>query len=307
MSAATGTPPFTAAADLFRRVQQVELRARRLATELLAGPYRSIFRGRGLEFEELREYQPGDDVRSIDWHASARSGTVQLKQNMEDRCLTVMLTIDLSASGEFGSCPQSKRELMAELAAVFALSAVSNQDRVGLAIFTDNIERYIPPRPGRRHALAILAAILEHQPRSRRTSISAALRTLGSVLRRRSTVFLISDFIDQNFERALRLTSLRHEVVAITVHDPAEQDFPDIGWVACEDSETGEAVEVLSTDPAFRHGLQIERHARNAALDEVFRKAGVDRIACETGTPYQRALLRFFDRRQRMAAGVSVG
>lgn len=293
--------------ELLRRVQLVELRARRLVTDLLAGPYRSVFRGRGLEFEDAREYQPGDDVRAIDWHATARSGTVQIKQNIEERCLTAMIAVDLSASADFGSGPQSKRDLAAELAAVFALSAISNNDRVGLAIFTDTIERYLPPRTGRRQALAILSAILDHKPKSPRTSLDKVLRTLGSVLPRRTTFFLLSDFLDRGFTRALRLLSLRHDVVAVSIRDPIESIIPAMGWLVCEDSETGELLEVHTSDPRFRHAFEVERLAAAAALQETFRRAGVESILCETGKPYQRALLQFFDRRQqRRGAPVTV-
>jgi uncharacterized protein (DUF58 family) len=284
--------------DLLRRVQLVELRARRLVMDLLAGPYRSVFRGRGLEFDEIREYQPGDDVRSIDWHATARSGVVQIKQNIEERCLTVMLAVDLSASGDFGSSPQSKRELAAELAAVIALSAVSNNDRVGLAIFTDTVERYLPPRPGRRQALAIVAALLSHQPRSPRTSMDKTLRTLGSVLHHRTALFLLSDFLDAGFARSLRLASLRHDVVAVQIQDPVESSLPDLGWLVCEDAETGDLVEVHTSDPAFKHAFEVDRRKRFAELQETFRRAGVESVFCEAGKPYQRALLQFFDRRQ---------
>jgi len=296
MTSTTSSP-----AELLRRVQLVELRARRLVMDLLAGPYRSVFRGRGLEFDDIREYQPGDDVRTIDWHATARSGTVQIKQNIEERCLTVMLAVDLSASGDFGSGRQSKRELAAELAAVLALSAVSNNDRVGLAIFTDTIECYLPPRTGRRQALAIVAAILNHQPRSRRTSMDKALRTLGSLLRHRTTLFLLSDFLDTGFARALRLASLRHDIVAVSIQDPAEASLPALGWLVCEDAETGELAEFHTSDPAFRHAFEVDRLARSAELRETFRRAGVDAVSCETGRPYQRALLQFFDRRGQQA------
>jgi len=291
--------PSSSPAELLRRVQLVELRARRLVLDLLAGPYRSVFRGRGLEFDDIREYHPGDDVRAIDWHATARSGTVQIKQNIEERCLTVMLAVDLSASGDFGSGPQSKRELAAELAAVFALSAVSNNDRVGLAIFTDTIEYYFPPRTGRRQALAIVAAILNHQPRSPRTSMDKALRTLGSLMRHRATLFLLSDFLDTGFERALRLASLRHDIVAVRIQDPVEACLPALGWLVCEDSETSEQMEFHTSDPAFRHAFEVDRLARIASLQESFRRAGVDSVFCETGKPFQRALLQFFDRRQQ--------
>lgn len=285
--------------DVMRRVQLVELRARRFVEDLLAGPYRSVFRGRGIEFDEVRDYQPGDDVRSIDWHATARTGTVQIKQNVEERSLTVMLAVDVSASGDFGSVPSSKRELAAELAAVLALSAVLNNDRVGLLLFTDTVERYLPPETGRRQALAIVAAILSHPPRSPKTCLRQALQTLGNALRRRATIFLLSDFIDTGFERALRLAGRRHDLVAISLHDPAEVRLPDVGWLVCEDAETGEVIELNTSDPAARRAFEAERLARTARLTETFRRAGVDAVACGTGQSYRRALLEFFEQRLR--------
>lgn len=291
--------PATTPADLLRRVRLVELRARRLVEDLLSGPYRSVFRGRGLEFDEVRAYQPGDDVRSIDWHTTARTGTVQIKQNVEERSLTVMLAVDLSASGDFASGPQSKRELAAELTAVLALSAVMNNDRVGLLLFTDRVERYLPPRTGRRQALALVAAVLGHVPRGRRTSIRRALESLGSALRRRATVFLVSDFLDEGFERALRIAARRHDVVALPIRDPAETRLPEVGWLVCEDAETGAWLELDTADPGVRHAFEVDRLAREAALADVLRRAGVDAVPCVPGDASQRALLHFFERRHR--------
>ncbi len=292
--------------DLLRRVRLVELRARRLVEDLLAGPYRSVFRGRGIEFDEVRAYQPGDDVRTIDWHTTARTGSVQVKQNVEERCLTVLLAVDLSASGDFASGPQSKRELAAELAAVLALSAILNNDRVGLLLFTDRVERYLPPRPGRRQALAIVASVLGHTPRGRGTSIRVALQALGSALSRRTIVFLISDFLADDFERPLRIAARQHEVVALRIGDGAEQRLPDLGWLVCEDAETGQVVELDTSHPAVRHAFEVERLARAAALSELFRKAGVTAVSCTTGQPYQRALLQFLEQRQRRANPATV-
>jgi len=297
-----GNQPATGPAELLRRVRLVELRTRRLVEDLLAGPYRSVFRGRGMEFDDIREYQPGDDVRSIDWHTTARTGTVQIKQNVEERCLTVMLAVDVSASEEFGSAPQSKRELAAEVAAVLALSAVRNNDRVGLLLFTDTVEAYLPPRTGRRQAVAIVAAILGHRPKSCRTSIAKALQTLGGVLSRRTTVFLLSDFLDEGYERALRMASRRYDLVALTIRDGVEHRLPQLGWLVCEDAETGDLLELDTNDPQVRHAFEVERLARSARLQETFRRAGVDAVMCETGRPYHRALLQFFDQRQLRAS-----
>lgn len=296
-------PTTSTPADLLRRVQLLELRARRLVQDLLAGPYRSVFRGRGLELDEVRAYQPGDDVRSIDWHTTARTGTVQIKQNVEERGLTVMLAVDVSASAGFASGPQSKRELAAELAAVLALSAVFNNDRVGLLLFSDRLERYLPPRTGRRQALAIVTAVLGHPPRGRRTSIRLALQALGSALRRRATVFLLSDFLDADFERALRIAARRHEVVAMPLEDDAEQDLPPLGWLVCEDLETGDWLELDTRDPAVREAFEHRRRARVAARTDLFRRAGVDAIPCRTGRPCRRAVLEYFALRQRRGVG----
>lgn len=285
-------------ADLLRRVRLIELRALRKVEDLLAGPYRSVFRGRGLEFDEIREYQPGDDVRSIDWHATARTGVVQIKQLVEERCLTVLLAVDVSASGDFGSGPQSKRELAAELAAVVALSAVLSHDRVGLLLFTDRAERFLPPAGGRRQALAIVAAILGHKARSPRTDVRRALQTLSQALRRRATIFLLSDFLDEGFERTLRITARRHEVIALEIRDGAEATLPALGWVAWEDAETGEVVELNTADTTVRHVFEVHRLERVARLKDAFRLAGVDQVACQTGVPFHPALLRLFENRR---------
>jgi uncharacterized protein (DUF58 family) len=295
--------PTRTPADLLRQVRLVELRARRLVADLLAGPYRSVFRGRGLELDEIRAYQPGDDVRSIDWHTTARTGDVQVKQHVEERCLTLMLAVDISASGDFASGPRSKRELAAELAAILALSAALSNDRVGLLLFSDRIERYLPPRPGRRQALAIVAAVLGHPPRGRGTSLRVALEALGSALRRRATLFLISDFLDRDFDRPLRIAARRHEVVAVSIQDAAEQRLPELGWLACEDAETGELLELDTSHAAVRHAFDLEHHARTAALAERFRRAGVESVSCATHDAGPHALLRFFARRQRRAGG----
>ncbi len=284
--------------DLLRRARLIELRAFRKVEDLLAGPYRSVFRGRGLEFDEVREYQPGDDVRTINWHATARTGSVQIKQLVEERSLTVILAVDMSASGDFGSGPQSKRELAAELAAVLALSAVLSNDRVGLLLFTDRVERYIPPASGRRQALAIVSAILSHRPRSPRTNVRVALQTLMQALRRRTTVFLISDFIDDGFERTLRIAARRHDVIALEIHDAAERALPTLGWLACEDAETGEVVELDTADPAVRHAFDLNQLERAAHLKNLFRLAGVKRVVCRTGVSFYAGLRRLFEERR---------
>jgi len=284
--------------DILRRTRLIELRARRLVEDLFAGPYRSVFRGRGIEFDEIREYHPGDDVRSIDWHATARTGTVQVKHRVEERHLTLLLLVDVSASGDFGSGPQSKRELLAELAAVLALSAVQNNDRVGLVLFTDQIEWFLAPHASRMQALSIVAAILDHRARSRTTRLPVALDAVVHAFPRRATVFVLSDFLDAGFERSLSIAARRHDVVGVHVRDPAEGHLPSLGWLVCEDAETGEVVELDTSDPGVRLALERAHLAQRAQLRDSFRRAGVDLISCRTDAPYYPALLRFFEHRQ---------
>jgi uncharacterized protein (DUF58 family) len=292
--------------DIIRRTRRIEMRARRLVEDLFAGPYRSVFRGRGIEFDEIREYHPGDDVRSIDWHATARTGTVQVKRQVEERHRTILLLVDVSASGDFGSVPQSKRELAAELAAVLALSATQNNDRVGLMLFTDRVERFLPPHANRAHVLSIIASILGHPARSRRTRIHVPLEVIVRAFPRRATVFLLSDFLDGGFERSLRMAARRHELVGLNVRDSWESELPDLGWLVCEDAETGEVVELDTSRPEVRRALERTRREQVARQREVFRRAGVDVIFCQTGRPYYPALLRFFEGRQAPPADATV-
>lgn len=292
-------PAFRQSASLLQRTRLVELRARRWVEDLLAGPFRSVFRGRGLEFEDVREYAPGDDVRTIDWHATARTGSVQIKRHVEERGMTVMLLVDISASHAFGSGPQAKLELTAEFTATIALSAALQNDRTGMILFSDQVERFIPPGTGRHHALRLVATLLGHPPRSRRTALRPALHALQHALRRRATVFLVSDFLDPDpgVERALRIASGRHDVVAVPIHDPAEDELPEVGWLVCEDAETGELVELDTRDPAVRRAHQQQAAARASARRDLFRRAGVDAIPCTAGRPWHKAFLGFLEHR----------
>jgi uncharacterized protein (DUF58 family) len=284
--------------DILRRTRLIELRARRLVEDLFAGPYRSAFRGRGIEFDEVREYHPGDDVRSIDWHATARTGTVQVKHRVEERHLTLLLLVDVSASGDFGSGPQSKRELVAELAAVLALSAVRNNDRVGLVLVTDQVERFLAPRASRMQALNIVASILDHRARSRATRLQVALDAVVHAFPRRATVFILSDFIDTGYERSLSIAARRHDVIGVHIRDRAEGQLPSLGWLVCEDAETGEVVELDTSAAGVRLALDRAHLVQQAQLRDTFRRSGVDLIPCQTNVPYYPALLRFFEQRQ---------
>lgn len=295
------------ATDILRRTRLIELRARRVVEELFAGPYRSVFRGRGVEFDEIRDYAPGDDVRSIDWHATARTGRVQVKRLVEERHQTLLLAVDISASGDFGSGPRSKRETAAELAAVLALSAAMNNDRVGLLLFSDRVEWHLPPRPGRFHALAVVAAILGHRARGRGTNLRRVLEVAGNAFRRRSTLFVISDFLDDGFGRALRVARRRHDVIALQVEDPLERELPRAGWLVCEDAETGDLVEVDTGSAPVRHAFEVARLERAAAQEALFRKAGVDRVVCRVGEPNHAALMRLFEKRIGSGPGRPAG
>ena len=263
----------------------------------MAGQYHSVFKGRGMDFDEVREYEPGDDVRHIDWNVTARTGTVHVKKYIEEREMTVLLVVDMSGSKAFGSVDRSKREVAAELAAVLALSAVRNNDKVGLLLFTETAERFIPPNKGRGHVLRLITAILKHEPARRGTSIAAALNHVSHAVSRRATVFLISDFMDEGFDRALKIVSRRHDLIAVPVWDAGERELPDAGLVCFEDPETGEVLEVDTSDPEARQEFAKAAEGRLNALRRLFRGAGVDSIEARTDQPFLKELVRFFETR----------
>jgi uncharacterized protein (DUF58 family) len=292
-----------ATAELFKKARKIEIASRRLVDEQLAGQYGSVFKGRGLVFADVRPYYPGDDVRAIDWNITARMSAPHVKQFIEERDRTVNLVIDMSASGHFGSRGTTKRELAAELAAVVAFSAIKNNDRVGLLIVTDRVERYVPPKKGRRHVLRVIGEILTFQPQSRKTDLAKGLDFLAKVSRRRSVVFLVSDFLSDGWERAMRITAQRHELVPVVVGDPLEQALPPVGLVLLEDLESGEVIEV-DTRSRARH--DFARRARLAAdeRDATLRRVNVDVVEVATNQPYVDALIAFFRARaKRMAHG----
>ncbi len=290
-------------AELFKRAKKIEIASRRLVDETLAGQYHSVFKGRGLVFSDVRPYYAGDDVRAIDWNITARMNAPHVKQFVEERDRTVNLVIDMSASGYFGSRGASKRELAAELAAVVAFSAIKNNDRVGLYVVTDKVERFVPPKKGRRHVMRVIGEILAFQPQSRKTDLAAGLDFLGKVARRRSVVFLVSDFLSEGWESAMRVTARRHEIVPVVVGDPMEAALPDVGLLLLEDLETGKLVEVDTSSHA-RH--EFARRARRAAeaRDAALRRLNVDTVEVLTDRPYVDALIAFFKARaKRMAHG----
>lgn len=293
-------------AELFKKAKKIEIASRRLVDEQLAGQYLSVFKGRGLVFSDVRPYYAGDDVRAIDWNITARMNAPHVKQFIEERDRTVNLVIDMSASGHFGSRGTTKRELAAELAAVVAFSAIKNNDRVGLFIVTDKVERYVPPKKGRRHVLRVIGEILAFEPTSRGTDLAVGLDFLGKVARRRSVVFLVSDFLGsepEHWERAMRITRQRHELVPVVVSDPMEQALPDVGLVLLEDLETGEVVEV-DTRSRARQEFAKRAAAAAAARDAALRRINVDVVEVATNRPYVDALIAFFRARaKRMAHG----
>lgn len=287
--------------DLIRKIKRIEIRTRRLVNDSFAGEYHAIFKGRGMEFDEVRPYQPGDEIRDIDWNVTARMGDPFVKRYVEERELTVLLAVDASGSGDFGSVNRFKRELAAELAAVLAFSATTNNDKIGLLIFTDRVELFIPPRKGRRHVLRLIRDLLAFQPRGRGTDIKLALDTVNRTLKRRSIVFLVSDFLAdaESYRRALFTTNRRHDVIAVDLHDPLETAIGGVGLVAFEDAETGQLVWADTDSRAWQTAFagQIDRY-RTAKLS-AFTRAAVDRIHISTDQDYVAALTRFFQARSR--------
>ena len=294
--------------DILKKVRQIEVRTNRLVNDSLAGSYQSVFKGRGMNFDEVREYVPGDDIRSIDWNVTARTGIPHIKKFTEERELTIMLMIDISGSGEFGSSISSKRELMAELGSVLAFSAVRNSDKVGLVLFTDSPELYIPPKKGRGHILRIIREILYFKPKGVRTDIKGTLDFVNRVIKRKCVSFLISDFaLPGEFEEELKvlqpklqITNRRHDLISLMVSDPREYELPDVGWITLEDAESGEQVEVNTSDRQVREEYKTIATMRQKMIHKSMRLAGIDLLDLRTDRSYLPPLLSFFrDRKKR--------
>lgn len=287
--------------ELMAKVRRIELRTRRLANDSFAGEYHSVFKGRGIEFDEVRPYQPGDEIRTIDWNVTARMNQPYVKRYVESRELTVMLVVDASASGDFGSVERFKREVAAELAAVLAITATTNNDKVGLIMFTDQVELYIPPRKGRRHILRLVREVLAFQPQGKGTDIGNALDAVNRLLKRRSIVFLISDFEadPEAYRTPLYMANRKHDVVAVELRDPLENEIADVGLIALEDAETGEFIWVDTSDPRWRQSFAENVSAQQEATSALLRRADVDRIQVDTENDYVDALMRFFQKRER--------
>jgi uncharacterized protein (DUF58 family) len=285
--------------EILRQIRRLQLRARRAVEELLGGEYHSVFKGAGIAFEEVREYQPGDDIRTIDWNVTARMGHPFIKRFVEERELTLMLVVDCSGSLSFGTGFQQKREVAAELAAVLAFSAVSNNDRVGLIACSDRVELFVPPRKGTRHALRLVRDVLFFRPEHRGTSLREALDYLNRVLHRRAIVFLLSDFLDKEFESALKRTGSRHDLVAVRIADPREEDLPVVGLLQVEDAETGTAVLVDTRSREVRRAFAEQARRRADALRQMARATPIDLVEVSTDGSHLDALVHFFKRRER--------
>ena len=285
--------------ETLKKIRRIEIRTRRSVNDVFAGRYHSVFKGQGMEFQEVREYVPGDEIRSIDWNVTARTGTPHVKKFTEERELTVMLLVDISASNRFGSTAQLKRDLAAEVAAVLAFSAIANHDRVGLILFSDRVEKHVPPAKGATHVLRVISEILNAKPVSPQTDLEPALRFLNQVVRRRSVAFLISDFIAPPCEHLLRVTARRHDLVSLVIGDRRESALPAVGLVDFADAETGRRVVVDTSHAPTRRALLARQTERRAALLKQLSRARSDAIELNAGERYDRELVRFFRTREK--------
>lgn len=288
--------------DLIKRIRKLEISTRKIVSDLLAGQYHSVFKGRGMAFSEVRQYQPGDEIRMIDWNVTARMNEAYVKVFTEERELTVMLLVDVSASQEFGSRSRPKAEICAEIAAQIAFSAIANNDRVGLILFSDAVEKVIPPKKGRKHVLRVVSDILSHRPASRGTDLNAGLNYLTRIARRRAVTFLISDFLAGGFEGSLRIVSRKYDLVPVMLSDPMEQEFPALGLVELEDPESGRRSLVDTSDRRVRARYQAWMASRRNGLRTLFKRLELDHLELRAGEEYAAALARFFRARARRLA-----
>ncbi|MEP9411839.1 MAG: DUF58 domain-containing protein [Candidatus Brocadia sp.] len=285
--------------DILKKIQQIEIHTRRLVNESFIGEYHSVFKGRGMEFDEVREYQPGDEIRTIDWNVTARMGRPFIKRYVEERELTVMLLVDVSASGNFGSVKQLKNEIATEICALLAFSAIKNNDKVGLIMFTDKIEKFLPPKKGTRHVLRVIRELLCSEPAGKGTNISAALEYMNKLSSRRTISFVISDFIADDYVHALRIANKKHDVIAITVVDPREQELPNVGFIELKDAESGEILLVDTANPLARKEFCTLNARQREERSKLFRSMGVDEILVNTGRNYVEPVIRFFRIREK--------
>ncbi|TFB11935.1 DUF58 domain-containing protein [Candidatus Marinimicrobia bacterium MT.SAG.3] len=285
--------------EVLENVRRLEIGTKGLVNEIFSGEYHTVFKGRGMEFAEVREYVPGDDIRLIDWNVSARTGSPFVKVFSEERELSMMLVVDMSRSGTFGTSYRMKDEVAIEICALLAFSAMKNNDKVGLLIFTDRVEKFIPPRKGRQHVLRVLREIVYHEPENKGTNMNTALEYLLRVIRRNSVVFILSDFMDDGFQKSLRVVSSKHDVIAIKVTDKLEMQLPDAGLISLVDAETGENVVVDTSDEKIRNSYSALRQAQQEGLEKMFKKINLDYINIKTGESYVEPLYKFFRKRAK--------
>ncbi|MFH1782862.1 MAG: DUF58 domain-containing protein [Candidatus Omnitrophota bacterium] len=285
--------------EILKKIKRIEIQTGKLVTDVFGGQYESVFKGRGMEFHEVREYVPGDDIRSIDWNVTARTGHPYVKKFIEERELTVLIMADMSGSGKFGTRSKLKSEIMAEIASILAFSAIKNNDKVGLLLFTDEVEKFIPPKKGRMHVLRVIREVLYYKPRKKGTSIENALEYLARILKKRSIVFLISDFMDKGYEKLLRILNKRHDIIGISISDAREKDLPDIGLVEFEDAETGEMLSIDTGDEILRKELKKRQESITIDRKKLFRSMNLDVVELSTGTSYIEPLILFFKKRAK--------
>ncbi|MBL7081695.1 MAG: DUF58 domain-containing protein [Candidatus Omnitrophica bacterium] len=288
--------------EILQKIHKIQITTSRMVTDVFAGQYQSVFKGRGMEFYEVREYLPGDEIRSIDWNVTARMGQTYVKKFIEERELTVMLLLDASLSCHFGSVKQLKSQLAAELCSVLAFAAMQNNDKVGLIIFTDKIEKFIPPRKGLRHVLRVIREALYYQPEGEGTNISLALEYLNRVTRRKTISFIISDFFDQGFRNVLSVSNKRHDIVAVTITDPREIELPNIGIIKLTDAETERSFVIDTSDSILRSQYKQGALQRIEEREKLLRAINVDSIDIHTDKPYEKELIRFFRMREKRLA-----
>lgn len=283
--------------ELLKRVRKIEIKTRGLSKHIFAGEYHSAFKGRGMSFSEVRDYQYGDDVRNIDWNVTARYDKAYIKTYEEERELTVMLLIDISASQNFGTEGQFKKDLITEIAAVLSFSAIQNNDKVGVIFFTDIIEKYIPPQKGKKHILLIIRELLSIKPKNKKTDISLALRYFTNVVKKRSTAFLISDFFNENFEKALQIANHKHDLIALYMFDEKEYKLPDVGFIKLKDAETGKEIYLDTASKSFRKKFDTLQNEKLKYVKQIFDKYGIDNVKIKTGEDYIKPLLKLFKSR----------
>lgn len=286
--------------EVIQKVRRIEIKTKRVVDSILSGEYHSAFKGKGMEFSEVRNYIEGDDIRSIDWNVTARMGSPYIKKHTEERELSVMLMVDASASGSFGTTDKFKGEIAVELCALLAFSAIKNNDRVGLIIFTSEIELYIPPQKGKNHVLHVIREMLYFKPSKKATSINAALGFLNKVQTRRAVVFLVSDFFSSDYSSALRISSRKHDLIAVTLNDPREVSFPNVGLIELEDAENGKTILVDSGSKAFRELYSKKMQQQYQSTQTLFRNNGIDEIHISTETEYIDPLVKFFKKREKL-------